>query len=151
MAVQKTIKTFIVNFFVVAFLAASLLMFFRTYNEYRLAKSNNNKIQTHYSALLAKKAQLERINNYALLANKVNNAIVLLNYTPEKWTDYKVNLDKGLRFPELNYTLDQTQHGKDYFFIPEQLEITLPDKANLEQGQNIDAHLNLQGRYLVRK
>lgn len=148
---QKSIQLLIFSFIVVFILSTSLFVFFNVYEEYEMAKSNSAKVDSHYQKLLVKKQQLEKVKSYASLASKVNNAIEKLNYTSDKWTHYEVSLDKGLKFSELNYILNQTQHGKDYFFIPKKLEVNLPDKSTVPNEKNIDAHLKLEGRYLVRQ
>lgn len=148
---QKSTQANLFSLVIVIIFSASLGIFFHVYEEYRMAKSNSLKVDRHYAELLNKKAQLEKIQGYANLANKVNNAIKTLNYTSRQWTTYQVDLDKGLSFSELSYILNQTQHGKDYFFVPGKLEVTLPEKTPSLVTKKVDAHLKLQGHYLVKK
>lgn len=148
--VQKRL-IFAFHFFAVVLFACSLYLFAKHSQQYTLAYNNHGMTEQHYNRLLQKKSRLEQIKRYAAQATKVNNALKTLGYTPENWSEYKVGLNKGMGFAELSNTLGQAQHGRDYFFIPKSLEVTLPEKASQNVPKGVEAHLNLQGFYLVKK
>lgn len=136
---------------VMVLFAASLHIFYISADEYWLMQQKNHSVEKAYQDLLAQQNKLEKLKTYSIEANRINNVLVNLGYTENNWTQYRVDLDKGVRYAELNQLLSQANHGDDYFFIPENLHIRLADKSNTSELIQFDAHLTLNGYYLVKK
>lgn len=130
---------------------ASLHLFYISADEYLLIQNKSRSVEKAYQNLLAEQNKLEKLKAYSVEANRINNVLVNLGYTENNWAQYRVDLDKGVGYAELNQLLSQASHGDDYFFIPENLQIHLADKSNSSELIQFDAHLTLSGYYLVKK
>lgn len=131
--------------------AYALYSVYQHWHQYMQIQQRSMQAQASYTALLAQQARKEKLVSYSQEANKINNLLVNQGFSQKLWTEYRVDIDKGVSFAELDTIISHARHGKNQYFIPETFSIQVADATQKSVAKQHDAYVQLKGYFLVRK
>lgn len=107
--------------------------------------------KVNYADLIAQQASIEKLVAYSREANKMNNLLVSHGFSRKLWSEYQVDIDKGVSFNELDNIISHARHGNNQYFIPEIFSLQVAEDSQTKEATEHDVHLRLKGYFLVRK